>query len=126
MGADQFMDSAETVMSQADWIGSNCFWRDDATRDALDGGRHYELLRTRFPEKLLFITGFGNYSSGVSPSAKGEEYSQFYRELRVKPGIGAAFGQVLSAAGGRYPHLVWLPDSGSPSEISAVLGKEFQ
>ena len=116
MDADIFMDGADLAMTLADWIGVHCYWKSEAEMNAQTHGRYDQFLRQRFPDKLLFITEFGNYNLYTNANVKGREYRQFYQRLREASGIGAAFAQVVSASKG-FSALTWRDETGEPNWI---------
>jgi hypothetical protein len=119
--AAQFLEDAEEVAATADWIGVNCHWTDPSGLNSLSGGRIFEEYRLRFPSKLLFVTEFNNPSAGVSNHTKAREYLEFYRMLRERPGIAAAFGYALSAVSG-HEAVVWRGENGSRSVVAETIG----
>lgn len=122
MDAKVFLDQADPALLEADWIGVNCFWMDASEMDMADHGRLYKYYRERFPDKLLFITEFGNVNQLSDPYGKGREYVDYYHSLRNEPGIGAAYAQVISSASG-YDSLVWRTEDGKLNNIPTVVGK---
>ncbi len=121
LDADVFLEGADQAVGQADWLGVTCYWKNEAEMDSPDCGRFYEVMRERFPEKLLIITAFGNIHPHTNPVVKGREYVKFYQRLRDFPGIGAAFAQILSAAHG-YESMVWRTEDGRPNLIVEQVG----
>ncbi len=103
---DHFLNRAEPAVAAADWVGVNCSWTNTAQIESVSGGRRFESYRLRFPDKLLFITEFNNPASLVSPQTKAHQYLEFYRLLRRRDGIGAAFSYALSASVG-HDAVVW-------------------
>jgi hypothetical protein len=122
LDAQVFLDGADTVMQAADWLGAVCYWDDEPGRASQEGGRFYQQLRERYPEKLLFISEFGNTNQKTVASLKGQEYLSYYQSLREVPGIGAAFAQVVSAANG-YDALIWRAEDAESSGIAIEVGK---
>jgi murein DD-endopeptidase MepM/ murein hydrolase activator NlpD len=122
MDAEVFLDGADQAMMEADWLGVNCYWDSEAAMNSLDYGRSYQHLRDRYPGKLIFITEFGNLNVYTNANVKGREYRKYLTALRDLPGIGAAFGQVVSAAQG-YNALVWRNEAGQVNRISEEVGK---
>ncbi len=122
LDAGVFLDGADRAMFQADWLGVNCFWNSEAEMNTSTHGRFYEFLRERYPNKLLFITGFGNTNAYTNPVVKGREYVKYYQQLRTTPGVGAAFAQVISSAS-RYPSMVWRSEAGVANAIAAQVGR---
>ena len=121
MDAEVFTDGADQAMVRADWLGVHCFWRAEAEMNARGLGRNYEVIRERYPDKLLFITEFGNHNLYTNPNVKGREYVKYYQILRHQPGIGAAFSQVVSAARG-FQALIWRNEAGEPTRIVEEVG----
>jgi hypothetical protein len=125
LDSEVFLDGADRAMFQADWLGVNCFWSSEAEMNIPSHGRFYTYLRERYPNKLLFITRFGNLNTYTNPVVKGREYVKYYQQLCNTPGIGAGFAQVISSAS-RYPSMVWRSEEGQPNAIvSQVGGREI-
>jgi murein DD-endopeptidase MepM/ murein hydrolase activator NlpD len=120
----QFLEDAEPAALAADWIGVNCFWTDTAGMQSPSGGREFEDVRRLFPDRLLFVTEFGNASDSLSSSARGQQYVDYYRMLRDAPGIGAAFAFALSAETG-HEALRWIDEHGQGEIASIVGGRGF-
>ncbi|HJX40053.1 MAG TPA: hypothetical protein VJ345_01225, partial [Anaerolineales bacterium] len=102
----QFLEDAAEGVQSADWVGVNCYWTDPAGMDSPGQGRFYEEVRLLFPDRLLFITEFGNTAPGVGLEQKARQYLDYYRSLREAPGIGAAFAEGVP---GGTPGLAGLP-----------------
>jgi hypothetical protein len=117
-----FLDGADAALLAADWIGVNCFWSGESEMKFIEGGEIYKTYRERYPEKLLFITEFGNVNELTNPHVKGQEYVKYYQSLRDQPGIGAAFAEVISASSG-YTSLAWRQEDGKASEIPDLVGQ---
>ena len=117
----RFLEQAGESLLAADWIGVNCYWTDLGGMDDLHAGRLYEEYRLLIPQKLLLITEFGNPAAEVTPEEKARQYLDFYRSLRERAGIGAAFAVALSAVSG-FSHLTWRPTEGS-GIIPQLIGK---
>lgn len=125
MDADVFIDGADLAMTLADWIGVHCYWNSEAELNARSHGRYVEVVRQNYPDKLLFITEFGNYNRYTNSNVKGREYREFYKRLRGSSGIGAAFAQVVSASKG-YDALAWRTEHGVTNQIADEVGaREF-
>jgi hypothetical protein len=117
-----FLDQSDDAARAADWVGCHCYWQDEAALRQPSGGLGYEDYRRRFPDKLLFITEFSNTSPTADAQSKGAQYVEFYRRLRVVPGVGAAFAFVMSASA-NFPHEVWRAEDGRASAVPALVGK---
>ncbi len=101
-----FLEGGQAAAMQSDWLGVNCYWTEVAGMDRLREGRLYEEYRLRFPEKLLFITEFGNPSPSTDRRTKASQYVAFLSRIRESHAIGAAFGFTLSASSG-FEALTW-------------------
>ena len=117
-----FLDQSDEAARAADWVGCHCYWQDEAGLRQPSGGLGYEDYRRRFPDKLLFVTEFSNTSPTVDAQTKGTQYVEFYRRLRVAPGVGAAFAFVASASA-NFPHEVWRAEDGRATAVPALVGK---
>ncbi|MGD2252063.1 MAG: M23 family metallopeptidase [Anaerolineales bacterium] len=117
----EFLEDADLAIAEADWVGVNCYWANGANIRSDDGGYAFEEYCARFPDEVIFITEFGNASHSVSAEAKGRQYLEFFRMLRNRKGIGAAFGMALSATQG-YQSMVWRSEDGKIGPIPAILG----
>jgi hypothetical protein len=122
MDANVFLDGADKAMLEADWIGVNCYWANEVEMSQTEWGQFYQFMRERYPDKLLFVTEFGNINMLTNPEVKGREYVDYYAQLRQVPGVGAAFAQVTSAPKG-YDWLVWRTEDGELSAIPGGVGK---
>lgn len=118
----QFLSEAEEAVRLADWIGVNCYWTVPEEMALLEGGRWYEEYRSRFPDKELMITEFGNPSGDASPEEKAQQYVDFLRMVRGVAGIGAAFAPATSSARAG-PLLVWDEAGELPGAIARSLGR---
>ncbi|NIW46793.1 MAG: hypothetical protein GWN30_19165, partial [Gammaproteobacteria bacterium] len=116
MDSEVFLDGSDNVIRKADWLGVNCFWAHPTEMGREEKGSYYEKMRQRYPNKLLFITEFGNLNPHTRPEVKGSEYVRFYERLRKSPGIGAAFAQVVSSAQG-YQAMSWRTEDGELTGI---------
>ncbi|MGD8458605.1 MAG: M23 family metallopeptidase, partial [Anaerolineales bacterium] len=119
--AQVFLEQADDAISTADWIGVNCYWSNETEMSLPSKGAYYEIMRERFPDKLLFITEFANVNDLTNPYVKGNEYVSYYEGLRRKPGFGAAFSQVLSSQFG-INNIQWRIQDGTLTQIPYRVG----
>lgn len=122
LDAKTFMEQADDAVHVADWVGVNCFWVDSAEMENDEKGTFYKFIRRRFPDKLIFVTEFGNVNILTNPYVKGKEYLKFYQSLRDTPGIGACFAQVMSSARG-FEGMQWRLESEELTQIPIQIGK---
>src|SRR5574341_144158 len=121
MDQTMFLESAEHLVAQADWIGCHCHWEDESQMLSEIGGLSYRYYRQQWPDKLLLITEFSNTSSTVDISIKAGQYLKYYRHLNRVPGVGAAFAFAVSATAG-YSAEVWRDEQGRSTPVAGVIG----
>ena len=122
MDAELFLSQAEFAAQQADWVGLHAYWTSEREMGDDSVGRSYERYRERFPEKLLFITEFGNPSQPKAVVA--EQYARYYGMLRRFKGLGAAFAYVVSTSDPvESARWAWRDESGKDVGIAAEVGR---
>jgi murein DD-endopeptidase MepM/ murein hydrolase activator NlpD len=117
----RFLGRCETAIEASDWLGVHCYWEDEQGIRSPEGGLTFAEYQRRWPHKLLFVTEFGNVSPDSDSATKGRQYVEYYRDLRNRAGIAAAFSFVLSASEG-YEHEVWRREDGQMTAIPALVG----
>ena len=93
-----FLQQAEAGLQAADFICVHAYYSDSAELE----GKTMDLIkdyRRRWPNKLLFITEFGNGNPKVGAAEKGRQAKKFYHLCNQIPGIGAAFYYIISGSG---------------------------
>jgi hypothetical protein len=85
---DVFLQEADDASLAADWIGVQCYW---SNWKQIEEGDPIGRLRRWHPNKLVFVTEYGNVNSLVDASAKEREHERFLAGLQNQAGIGAAF-----------------------------------
>jgi len=121
LDAQTFIEQADDGMLTADWLGVNCYWSSETEMGQEEKGAFYKYVRQAFPDKLLFITEFANVNELSNYSVKGREYVDFYKRLRYRAGIGAAFGEVISTST-PYGKLRWREEDGSMTAVVSAVG----
>lgn len=116
-----FLEGADEAILNADWVGLNSYWTTANGMDQLSEGQTHEEYRLRYPDKLMFVTEFGNPADDLSGATKANQYLEFYRRLREQPGIGAAFAFAISAREG-HTSLVWRSSKGNSERIARAIG----
>ncbi|MBI4770078.1 MAG: hypothetical protein HY784_06610 [Chloroflexi bacterium] len=118
----EFLDGCAFAALQADWIGIHSYWVNQREMFDHDLGYAWVDYRRRFPEKLLFITEFGN-PRDLKP-AVGQQYARYYTQLRRVEGLGAAFSYVVSTSDTiESPRWAWRDESGRDVGIAAAVGR---
>ena len=122
LDAEQFLSQAEIAAQQADWIGLHAYWvnEKEITDERLGFG--FVSYRARFPEKLLFITEFGNPAQPKDVIA--DQYARYYGMLRNVRGLGAAFAYLISTPDPiESARWAWRDEAGNDVGIAAVVGR---
>ncbi len=117
-----FLDQADVAAQGADWIGVRCFWQTRMALESPDGGRFHQAVRDRYPNHLLMITGFANLNPLTAFTIKGQEYVDFYRDLRQRAGYAAAFAETLSSSG-PYQAVAWVSADGTLQPVVQAVGQ---
>ena len=111
-----FLEGADAALLSADWIGVQAYWSSESEMDSEKKASFFRVLRRNYPEKMIFLTEFGNVNALTNLAVKGREYVKFYKAIRHSPGVGAAFAQVLSSAG-PFSELAWRTKDGKQTDI---------
>ena len=117
-----FLDQAEAVAAQADWIGVATFWETSSELSRMSAcPTSAAAYRDHFPHRPLLVTEFANASPGVSYLQKAEQYLAFYEQVRGIPGVGAVFAYCLSSPTA-HSSLVWRAEDGRSHGIGEAIG----
>ncbi|MCC6191434.1 MAG: hypothetical protein IT318_20615 [Anaerolineales bacterium] len=117
-----FLEQAAAAAQQADWIGLHAYWVNEREFSDEALGLGFSRYRKRFPEKLLFITEFGNPQQ--SKGAVADQYARYYALLRRVPGLGGAFAYVVSTPDAiESPRWAWRDEAGRDLGIAAEIGR---
>ena len=120
--SDLFLGESAFAAQQADWVGLHAYWVNDREMTDDHLGFNFVNYRARFPEKLLFITEFGNPLQPKPVVA--DQYARYYAMLRYVTGLGAAFAYVLSASNqAEAAPWAWRDEAGNDVGIAGVIGK---
>lgn len=122
LDAGAFLEGAEAALQAADWLGVQCYWTTETEMEQDDKGAFYRPMRALFPDKLLFITEFGDLNALADPAVIGREVARFYSDIRQQAGVGAAFAQIL-ASSGPYASLAWRSPEGAISSLVAEVSR---
>ncbi len=122
MDAEVFLSQAEAAAQQADWIGLHAYWVNEKEITDARLGFGFVNYGERFPEKLLFITEFGN---PVQPKeVVADQYARYYGILRNVRRLGAAFAYVISTPDPvESARWAWRDEAGNDAGIAAVVGQ---
>lgn len=119
--SETFLSQCETAARQCDWIGVHAYWVNEREIADEREGFGFVRYRARFPDKLLFVTEFGNPQESKPTVA--EQYRRYYAALRAVPGLGGAFAYVISTSSPvESPRWAWRSEDGTDVGIAAVVG----
>jgi hypothetical protein len=122
LSSDIFLQQATTAAQQADWVGLHAYWVNERELSDVSLGLDFARYRERFPEKVLFVTEFGNPVQ--SKSLVADQYSRYYAMLRHLPGLGGAFAYVISTPDAvESPRWGWRDEFGNDAGIAAEVGQ---
>jgi hypothetical protein len=119
--SEVFLSQCENAARACDWIGVHAYWVNE--RELIDEREGYGFVRyrARFPDKLLFITEFGNPAEPKPIVA--EQYRRYFAALRQVPGLGGAFAYVISTSSPEEsPRWAWRSEDGQDVGIAAIVG----
>jgi len=120
--SEAFLSQAEAAAQQADWIGLHAYWVNEKEISDERLGFGFMDYRARFPEKLLFVTEFGNPLQPKNVIA--DQYARYYGMLRHVRGLGAAFAYVISSPDPvESARWAWRDEAGNDVGIAAVVGQ---
>lgn len=117
-----FLEQSEGSALSADWIGVNCYWTDIHGLSSLQEGRMYEEYLLQFPGKPLMISEFANPTPHLKDNIRARQYLDFWRSLRNRDQIRAAFSFALSSAEG-FGNFVWRSEGRSNSMLADEIGR---
>jgi hypothetical protein len=116
-----FLADALSAAQQADWVGVHAYWTNELEMADTALGLNVTHYRDLFPEKMLFITEFGNPAQSRLEVAA--QYARYYGMLRHLDGLGAAFAYLVStpdpAESARW---AWRDEAGNDTGIADVVG----
>jgi hypothetical protein len=120
--SETFLNQSAFAAQQADWVGLHSYWVNEREFSDQSLGLAFARYRQRFPEKLLFVTEFGNPQQ--SKAAVADQYGRFYALLRQVPGLGAAFAYVASTSDPvESPRWAWRDEAGRDMGIAGEVGR---
>jgi hypothetical protein len=76
--------------------------------------------RQQFPDKLMFVTEYGNPLTNVPPSEKGRQNKEFLRLISEIPGVGAAYYFLVSGNGWEHQALRYEGSAQSTGILEAM------
>ena len=117
-----FLSDALSAAQEADWVGVHAYWTNEREMADTALGLNVMHYRDLFPEKVLFITEFGNPAQSRAEVAA--QYARYYGMLRHLNGVGGAFAYIVStpdvAESARW---AWRDEAGNDTGIADVVGK---
>lgn len=122
LSSELFIQQATRAAQQADWVGIHAYWVNERELSDVSLGLDFARYRERFPEKVLFVTEFGNPAQAKEVAA--DQYARYYAMLRHLPGLGGAFAYVLSTSDPiESPRWAWRDEKGADVGIAGLVGQ---
>lgn len=120
--SETFLADAVFAAQQADWVGLHAYWVNEREFNSGRLGLNFTQYRTLFPEKMLFLTEFGN---PVQPKNEvADQYSRYYGLLRGVLGLGAAFAYIISTPDPvESARWAWRDEFGEDTGLARVVGQ---
>ncbi len=120
-GMKQFLVEAALAATRADWIGIHGYWQTERGMTTDDDGFTWRTYRQLFPDKLMFITEFGNPTQPKTQVA--QQYARYYGILRHVSGLGGAFSYIVSTSDPtESARWAWRDESGNDVGIAHEIG----
>ena len=117
-----FLSEALAAAQQADWVGLHAYWVNERELSDLALGLNFSHYRNLFPDKLLFVTEFGNPQESKADVAG--QYARFYGMLRHMEGLGGAFAYIVSTPDQtESARWAWRDETGADVGIAEVIGR---
>ncbi len=120
-----FLEEARDAANLADWIGTHAYWVNE--REMTDDLEGFSIARYRewFPDKLLFVTEFGNPAQPKAEVAA--QYARYYAMHRNYPGVGGVFAYIVSTSNPvESPRWAWRDEAGSDMGVAGELGRRLR
>ena len=120
-GMKQFLAGVELAATRADRIGIRGYWQTERGMTANDDGFTWRYYRQLFPDKLMFITEFGNPTQPKTQVA--QQYARYYGILRHVSGLGGAFSYIVSTSDPtESARWAWRDEAGNDVGIAHEIG----
>jgi len=117
----QFLSEAQFAAARADWVGVHGYWQSEAEMTDVRHGFTWKYFREAFPDKLMFITEFGNPTD--SKPVVADQYARYYGMLRRTSGLGGAFAYVVSTSNSyESVRWAWRDENGNDVGIAREVG----
>lgn len=117
----QFLSDSALSAARADWVAAHGYWSSEQEMTDPDGGFSWKVVRQYFPDKLLFVTEFGNPLQPKNIVA--DQYARYYGMLRHVSGLGGAFSYIVSTSDRRESaRWAWRDEDGLDVGIANEIG----
>jgi hypothetical protein len=122
LDSEEFLAQAIPAAQQADWVGLHAYWVNEREFNSGRLGLNFTHYRNLFPEKMLFLTEFGNPAQPKHEVA--DQYSRYFGLLRGVLGLGAAFAYIISSPDPAESALWgWRDEAGKDAGIAGIVGQ---
>jgi len=117
----QFMADASLSAARADWVAAHGYWSSEREMTDPNGGFSWKTVRQYFPDKLMFVSEFGNPAQAKSVVA--DQYCRYYGLLRRVAGLGGAFSYIVSTSDRvESARWAWRDEDGKDNGIANLVG----
>lgn len=129
----EWLEICRPAIEKADWLGCHCYWQTppDQPQNHLSDmwGLRFKTYHTKFPNKVIEITEFGN-SSGDNPSIPyrpedmAKQYVEYFQELFKYHYINSACAFIASSHDRTWEDrkFVWVKSSGEKLPVIKAVG----
>ena len=115
----RFMEGAKPGVAYADFLCAHAYF---GTMEEVRSGanRYIREYRKQFPDKLLFVTEYGNPLRNVPSAEKGKQNKEFIRLTSEIPGLGAVYYFLVSGTGWEHQALRYEGSAQSTGILEAM------
>ena len=107
----EWLEICQDAIRASDWLGCHPYWQqNNALSD--DWGLRFKAYHSRFPNKVIEITEFGNSTPDLSGDVLAVDYVAYFRELFKYPYLGSASAFIASSPDPQWATFVWRKESG--------------
>ena len=116
----EWLEVCHDAIQASDWLGCHAYWqKDNALSD--DWGLRFKAYHSRFPDKVIEITEFGNSTADLSGDDLAEDYVAYFRELFKYPYLGSASAFIASSPDPQWARFVWLKEGGEVRSVARAV-----
>lgn len=116
-----WLEICRNEIEASDWLGCHCYWQWDNMYNESWGLRftHYH---SRFPNKTIHITEFGNSTPGLPDDVMATEYTQYYNQLQYYEYLGSASAFIATSPDPTWAPFCWAWENGIIRPVVDAVG----